>query len=723
MIDSIFQDLGLVVFHSLWQVTLVAGLARLVLFMVDKEQAAWRHHICVAALMVSFTLVVLTFLYTRQSSSTEYFSFQIEMAAQDNYVVGTNEVTPMTLIEKVILMANNYSHWVAIAWILGVFIISVKNLVGFYQIKRLRSVGLHTIPVAWQLKFERLVSMAGIGRNVKLKVSALVNNPLTVGTIKPLVLVPIGFFAELSPTQIEAILLHELAHIKRNDYLVNLIQTFITTILFYHPAIWFLSNQIRIERENACDDFAFSRSEEGLSLARALGLLQIRNSKTQNKMAMYLFNRNVSVVKRIQRLVTKNSHIPSERKTIWVPAVIIFLGLILVSFKFTPVLKDQLNGPEGPAQDLSLVVVDTVKHPKPDLPPTPPSVEDVEETEEVAEIEEVTETEEVVEVSTETDLDIEVDPDIRFGDVDVNVYPDIAIEEATSVYVVADPGEVEEISEVEEVEEPQGATYYYETTVTDGGRYEVFPDTTKVKQPKEKQKDKNKVKDKDKASKVKTKEKAWTEEEEQELRQEREKLALERKQLAEERELLIQQQKELMLEREQLEKLRIERDHERSDRERDRSQVRRKAELREAQTRRAEEKLRMVELLALKEMEEAKNQQEQAKAQERLAQIQEQQARIQAQKQEEAKFRQEAMVRLQQREVEKLEQFRKIILEELANDGLLESDARALEIKFPNKKISINGKLIPDQLQLKYKKIFDKFGFEQKDGHTISIGE
>ena len=109
---------------------------------------------------------------------------------------------------------------------------------------------------------------------VRLKSSTLINTPVVVGYIKPTILFPIALINQLSIVEIEAILAHELAHIKRHDYLLNIIQILIETIFYYHPAIWFISSKVRFERENCCDDLAIDKIGSSVSYAKTLIKLQ-----------------------------------------------------------------------------------------------------------------------------------------------------------------------------------------------------------------------------------------------------------------------------------------------------------------------------------------------------------------------------------------------------------------------------------------------------------------
>ena len=121
---------------------------------------------------------------------------------------------------------------------------------------------------------QKLGARIGLSRPVRLLVSALVQAPTVVGWLRPVMLVPVGALGGLPPEHLEALLLHELAHIRRHDYLVNILQSVAEALLFYHPAVWWVSVHIRAERELCCDDVAVSVSGDAFTYARALAQLE-----------------------------------------------------------------------------------------------------------------------------------------------------------------------------------------------------------------------------------------------------------------------------------------------------------------------------------------------------------------------------------------------------------------------------------------------------------------
>jgi beta-lactamase regulating signal transducer with metallopeptidase domain len=125
-------------------------------------------------------------------------------------------------------------------------------------------------PAEWQRVLDQLKSRLSVSPPVRLLVSGLLQAPAAVGWLRPIVLVPAGALAGLPPGQMEALLVHELAHVRRHDYLVHMVQSAVEAILFYHPAVWRISGHMRSERELCCDDIAVSITGDATVYARAL---------------------------------------------------------------------------------------------------------------------------------------------------------------------------------------------------------------------------------------------------------------------------------------------------------------------------------------------------------------------------------------------------------------------------------------------------------------------
>jgi beta-lactamase regulating signal transducer with metallopeptidase domain len=194
---------------------------------------------------------------------------------------------------------------VVLAWLCGVVMLSLRLIGGWLWVQRMTSHGTRPAREAWQLIASRLARRLHIARSVTVLESTRVDVPTVIGWIAPVVLLPASALSGLAPHQLEAILAHELAHIRRHDYFVNLLQTLVETLLFYHPAVWWLSRRIRIERENCCDDLAVSLCGDPVAYAQALADLEERRGEGHE---FVMAANGGSLVLRVRRLLGAPNH-------------------------------------------------------------------------------------------------------------------------------------------------------------------------------------------------------------------------------------------------------------------------------------------------------------------------------------------------------------------------------------------------------------------------------
>jgi beta-lactamase regulating signal transducer with metallopeptidase domain len=159
-------------------------------------------------------------------------------------------------------------------WLLGVVLLLIRLAGGWWQVWRLRQTALALEVSAWQEAADRLARRLRVTRAVRVVDSMLVDTPTLIGWLTPVVMLPIAALANLTPAQVEAILAHELAHVRRHDFLVNVLQAITETLFFYHPAVWWISSRVRIEREHCCDDVALMVSGDAVGYASALAELE-----------------------------------------------------------------------------------------------------------------------------------------------------------------------------------------------------------------------------------------------------------------------------------------------------------------------------------------------------------------------------------------------------------------------------------------------------------------
>ena len=189
--------------------------------------------------------------------------------------------------------------WLAPVWMAGVLLFQLRCLASWVAAGRLRRRGVCGASVAWIARLDGLRARLRMTRPVMLLESCFLEVPVVIGHLRPVILMPVGLLAGLPVAQIESILLHELAHIRRADYLVNLMQTLVEGLLFYHPAVWWISGVMRTERENCCDDLAVSTSGDAHEYATALAAL------AENRCNAAIAATGGNIVKRIRRVLAQ----------------------------------------------------------------------------------------------------------------------------------------------------------------------------------------------------------------------------------------------------------------------------------------------------------------------------------------------------------------------------------------------------------------------------------
>jgi beta-lactamase regulating signal transducer with metallopeptidase domain len=341
--------------HFLWQATLLGGLFAALNAIV--RSATVRYALAVSVLILMIAAPIATFFYLRAADtdqvSVAQASAPIALAprvAHDSSLqrVPSEPVSPDTLM------------WVVNLWIAGVAVFSLRTAGGLLIVERLRLSKAH--PVAPRL-LETCVDIQrriGIKRAIRFCQCNGLDVPAVVGWFRPVVLLPMTVLTGLSEAQLEAVLAHELAHIKRADYLVNLLQIGAETVLFYHPAVWWLSHRIRVERENCCDDMAVRLCGNVVDYARALTYME--GGRTAPSVALALSGSPLKL--RVLRLLGRNSGERVVSTGLVIGALCLASGLFASQAVIRVAHADSSKAPQTPQ---------TVSR---QTPPTPPAAAD-----------------------------------------------------------------------------------------------------------------------------------------------------------------------------------------------------------------------------------------------------------------------------------------------------------------------------------------------------------
>ena len=227
-------------------------------------------------------------------------------------------------------------------WLAGVLFFQLRTVVRWMAARRLRTRGTCVAPAHWQRLLSALSVRLRISRPVALLESSLAKIPSVIGHLRPAILIPAGLLASMPPDQIEAILLHELAHIRRNDYLVNLLQNVAEGLLFYHPAIWWISGIIRIEREHCCDDAAVMTGSGG-AYEYAMALAALEQSRWGSSDITATAATGGNLVHRVRRLL--NPELTLAPQSGWALPVVMLGVIVAIAVTAAPAPQEPKAGP------------------------------------------------------------------------------------------------------------------------------------------------------------------------------------------------------------------------------------------------------------------------------------------------------------------------------------------------------------------------------------------
>jgi beta-lactamase regulating signal transducer with metallopeptidase domain len=271
---DVLRNLGLALSHFVWQGAAIAALAAGAIALARK--ASVRYAIGVAALCLMLAAPVATFLVLDHSDSAPTGTPDLALAVALETVAKISAHPAMLVppAEPTVPLSVTAMNWLVAVWFAGVLLFSLRTAGGFFLVARLRR--RDSAPVATELLLfcRDLQQRLGITRAVRYCESLHLDAPAVLGWFRPVIFLPVTALTGLSEAQLRAVVAHELAHIRRFDAFVNLFQVAVETLLFYHPAVWWLSKRIRVERENCCDDVALSVCGNPAEYARALALME-----------------------------------------------------------------------------------------------------------------------------------------------------------------------------------------------------------------------------------------------------------------------------------------------------------------------------------------------------------------------------------------------------------------------------------------------------------------
>jgi beta-lactamase regulating signal transducer with metallopeptidase domain len=280
--------------HFCWQAAVIAGIYRVASAAFSRRTSETRYVLALSALLAMLAVALFTFAWKMRS--TEPYA-TVTSSAITHYVESGNfprmapgiAATPRIDSDRTAILRSlpNVMGWIDAFWAIGVFTLATRGFGGWWLIHRLRVTATAQVPDAVSASFQRIAHALGLRRPVLLRVSSAIAGPVTMGTLRAIVLLPVSAVTLLSPDELEVVLAHELAHVRRADFLWNLVQTLLETLFFFHPAVWWISSRVRYERELCCDDLALTFCPHPVVYASALFHLEEQRSR-QMSLAMAL---------------------------------------------------------------------------------------------------------------------------------------------------------------------------------------------------------------------------------------------------------------------------------------------------------------------------------------------------------------------------------------------------------------------------------------------------
>lgn len=346
--DNILRAVCWTLLHSLWQGLIVAVIAGIIMVLTRRSSSSLRYNLLCGLLFLF--LAVSGYTFYRQLPSA---SLPVNTAVAPAVTAAPQQLTPVRLIsspvsshavqygiDSLIQYFDTHAALVVLIWFIIFLGRFVKMLSALVYAQRIRHYQTSPAPAEWQERLRELLNKLRVTRPVLLLESALIKIPVVVGFLKPVILVPAGMLAHISPDQVESILLHELAHIRRQDYLLNLLQNLVDTLFFFNPAMIWISSLIRAERENCCDDIAIRETRSRRRLIEALVSFH-EYEQTAAGYALSFAEKENQVVKRVKRIVHKKNHSLNAGER-----VMLMSGLLVLSAAFITINDSRHGLPE-----------------------------------------------------------------------------------------------------------------------------------------------------------------------------------------------------------------------------------------------------------------------------------------------------------------------------------------------------------------------------------------
>jgi beta-lactamase regulating signal transducer with metallopeptidase domain len=301
--SAFLQALGYAIANSLWQMALI-WIVFWLLNIITKPGAANKYRIAVANQITGFVWFIVTLqFYFIKCSDTLQSNPAVKQSANFTFVVPDPVNSFSSIILKSIIKVEQMLPFLSFAYLFLLLILLTRWVINYQSTKCIRNKGLVDIDERWETFIKKVASQLGITKRITIHISELISSPLTAGFLKPIILIPVASINHLSIQQLEAVIMHELAHIKRCDYLLNLFLSVIEIILFFNPFTRSIGRHIKRERENSCDDWVLQFQYNPAMYAEALLQIASLSNDAHLTLTMNAARKNGELLPRIKRMI------------------------------------------------------------------------------------------------------------------------------------------------------------------------------------------------------------------------------------------------------------------------------------------------------------------------------------------------------------------------------------------------------------------------------------
>lgn len=328
--QTLTTALGWTVLHSLWQGALLVALLKCSFQLWPKSSARNRYRVAYGLLVGQLLLAIGTFFILYQPAAEKGLAAGEDAALIIVTPALTEAVGASSFWFQLQQLIEPSLPLIVIVWWLGMLFFLLRMCFGYYWWTRLRFGTHQLVPEAWQQVLLNLREKMNISKNVRFRLSDQISSPLLLGHIKPFILFPLAMVNQLSIREVEAILAHELSHLRRYDYLLNVLQLFIEAVFYYHPAIWWLGHEVRALREQSCDDLAVRHTGNSLAYAKTLLRVADHRKETSTKFALGLLGQNKrQLLYRVKRILNQPDKQTDMREKFAVMSILLSLALLV----------------------------------------------------------------------------------------------------------------------------------------------------------------------------------------------------------------------------------------------------------------------------------------------------------------------------------------------------------------------------------------------------------